>query len=660
MRQLVVSLLFMASTVGYGGSSIAFAQGDMHPHAQVLFAVADSLFSVRQNHPQADSLRVEEFRLRGMANWYAQNWEEAFLMYQKALDLAQESDLPIMEANSWLSMWLLAPAVGEGHRAAEYLDNAYRIWQKVEADEEEFPYTMKVTLARGLGERQEWMEVYQVLKDDNSRLEEGKPWLSPLYYVFYPKWMSEAYHELGVDSMALRTQREVLSRAFEIEDKGEIKAALYRFGFLFREYQQYDSSLHYYFKELNFIRENNLEEDEVETLNNIGYVYYLKGQDSLAIQYSQRAIDKDEGLTHFDIGFHPYGNLLRIYLQQGRRDLARVYIEKYDSIFQKAPPNSNGKDYPGILYPYFLAEGDTGRAFLYYQAHVRAQDIEDRSLEVSEYNRLQNTIHFGQERALLIQKNERQGIIFRSSVVIGLGILLLGTIGFVGISRIRRSRQEERHEAALRLSELKALRAQINPHFIFNALSSIQRYILNHRPQEANRYLTKFSRFIRMVLHNSDKHVISLEDELLALDHYLEIEQLRLSQKLAFSVEVADGLDLASIEVPSMLLQTFAENAIWHGISPKAVPGHMWVRVKSEGGNTVIDVEDDGIGREAAQKRRAAGHRSKGLQIVEDKIRLYNQSQGATVSYAYLDLYDDEGVARGTCVRVTIAGALIP
>ena len=142
------------------------------------------------------------------------------------------------------------------------------------------------------------------------------------------------------------------------------------------------------------------------------------------------------------------------------------------------------------------------------------------------------------------QASQEQRLVFQRWLVGVIVVVLVAVVVAIALTRYRKRRREERYMADLRHSELKALRAQINPHFIFNALSSIQRYILNHHAVEANRYLTKFSRFIRLVLYNSDKHVISVADELMALQQYLDIEKLRLGDQFSYSIEADDTLSL--------------------------------------------------------------------------------------------------------------------
>ncbi|MBL7828893.1 MAG: histidine kinase [Saprospiraceae bacterium] len=202
-------------------------------------------------------------------------------------------------------------------------------------------------------------------------------------------------------------------------------------------------------------------------------------------------------------------------------------------------------------------------------------------------------------------------------------------------------------------SEMKALRAQMNPHFIFNSLNSINAYILKNLPAQASSYLNTFSELMRRVLDNSANDSVSLEEELLLMEAYLQAESMRLDNKLSYSIEVDDRIDTSYIEVPSMILQPFLENSIWHGISPKPTRGHIMIKAVSTTDGLYLSVEDNGIGREQARSLRANqanGHHSKGLKLTTERVALYDFKYGTVTSIKTIDLNKPSG----TRVEITI------
>ena len=237
-----------------------------------------------------------------------------------------------------------------------------------------------------------------------------------------------------------------------------------------------------------------------------------------------------------------------------------------------------------------------------------------------------------------------------------LGIVVLG-IGLIILGLVRNRIKQVKHRAILDRKasemELKALKAQMNPHFIFNVLGSIQRYMLANNAQLANEYLTKFSRLTRMVLNHSDKLLVSLNDEIQALRYYIELEQLRLSHRFSFSIEVAPTLNANHIEIPPLFIQVFVENAVWHGLSPLAGGGKLEIVFEDHGDLMKVIVRDNGIGRKSAMERNPRSGESKGSQITMDKLATLNDTiYKGKASIKMVDLYDAHGNAAGTEVQI--------
>ncbi len=178
-------------------------------------------------------------------------------------------------------------------------------------------------------------------------------------------------------------------------------------------------------------------------------------------------------------------------------------------------------------------------------------------------------------------------------------VILVSVIGFGLLSwftiRVRTKQIQKKEDARRKLSELelKAIRSQMNPHFIFNAMGSIQNLINQNKAKNANLYLSRFARLMRMVLANSNKKLVSLSDELELLKHYLELEQLRVD--FIFTISLSEDIDPETEEIPGMLVQPFVENAVIHGITPKG-KGNVWVWFSKDGDILICEIIDDGVG----------------------------------------------------------------
>jgi len=219
----------------------------------------------------------------------------------------------------------------------------------------------------------------------------------------------------------------------------------------------------------------------------------------------------------------------------------------------------------------------------------------------------------------------------------------------------RVQRERELAEANKKIGELRlmALRSVMNPHFIFNALNSIQYFIAKNDRQNAISYLSTFSKLIRGILTNSVNDKISLADELDLLKHYINLEKVRFENKFDVQIDVDPELDVENIEVPSLLIQPYVENAILHGLNTKADKGHLRLAVRYDGDRVLVEVEDDGIGREAARKLREQNfpkHRSIGTVLTEERLNLINEREN--VSLEIEDRVDSEGKPAGTRIKI--------
>ena len=217
---------------------------------------------------------------------------------------------------------------------------------------------------------------------------------------------------------------------------------------------------------------------------------------------------------------------------------------------------------------------------------------------------------------------------------------------------------ETEFERKLADTEMTALRAQMNPHFIFNCLNSIKLYTLQNDADKASDYLTKFSRLIRLVLENSRSEMVPLQNELEALQLYIELEAMRFKQKVQFTIHISPEIDQRFLCIPPLLLQPYVENAIWHGLMHKTEGGTVTVEVSQPKDNLLhIEITDDGVGRHRAVelKSKSAGkHKSFGMQVTADRIRMINQLYNIQTKTQIVDLVDSFGEACGTQVILHI------
>jgi len=190
------------------------------------------------------------------------------------------------------------------------------------------------------------------------------------------------------------------------------------------------------------------------------------------------------------------------------------------------------------------------------------------------------------------------------------------------------------------------LRTQMNPHFIFNALNSVNSFIAKNDERTANRYLTDFSTLMRSVLVNSEEDFISLEKELELLALYLKLEHSRFHDKFEYELYVDKTIDQGQFEIPPMLLQPYIENAVWHGLRYKKEKGSLKVSLTLKDSETImIEISDNGIGRQqskALKTEHQKKQQSKGMQNIKQRIAILNEMYKDKVDVFIQDLYDDK------------------
>ncbi|MGY8847635.1 MAG: tetratricopeptide repeat-containing sensor histidine kinase [Bacteroidia bacterium] len=244
------------------------------------------------------------------------------------------------------------------------------------------------------------------------------------------------------------------------------------------------------------------------------------------------------------------------------------------------------------------------------------------------------------EKAIRSQRNTILGLIFGISAFLILTYFLVKNI-----------RQKQRANTIIQLA---SLRSQMNPHFIFNSLNSVNGFISNNEERKANRYISDFSKLMRTVLNNSNNPTITLADEIKSLEIYMSLEHSRFEDKFDYEIVIDQDLNSGEIEVPPMLIQPYVENAVWHGLRYRETIGFLLLHIAQKGSKLIATIEDNGIGRTKSQKLKTAhqqDYKSTGIANTKERIRLLNKLHGENFSVVITDLEKDE-VAQGTRVEI--------
>ena len=253
---------------------------------------------------------------------------------------------------------------------------------------------------------------------------------------------------------------------------------------------------------------------------------------------------------------------------------------------------------------------------------------------------------------LLLQNEEarKQEVKFQTTITQILLIVLL----FVIVGSILLYRSSKEKKLANQLLALKSLRSQMNPHFIFNALNSVNSFIAKNDERAANKYLSDFSKLMRQVMENSKYDLVTLHSEMEILGIYIQLEHFRFSDKFDFEFIIDDTIDTEDVEIPPMLVQPYIENAIWHGLRYRETKGFLTIALKAEEGFIQFTITDNGIGRKKSKELKTINQKeikSTGMKNIETRLKIINEVNKMALKVEVSDL--DIG-KNGTKVRIQI------
>lgn len=281
-------------------------------------------------------------------------------------------------------------------------------------------------------------------------------------------------------------------------------------------------------------------------------------------------------------------------------------------------------------------------------------DYKNALHEFKDFQRLKDSLAFSENREEAIKKEMqynadkketlakaeigKQKVIRNAIVTVSLIVLIAGVFLFLGFRKRQKIKAEQKEillKAEISETELKALRAQMNPHFIFNALNSIADYINKNDAKSADYYLGKFAKLMRGILENSEEKEIPLSEELKMLEFYMDLESLRFKNKFNYEIKIADDINPENTFIPPMILQPFVENSILHGLSKKENNGKITIHIDKIEDLLKCTIEDNGIGRKNPNENLG---KSYGVKLTRERIALFEKSKNSDSGVFYTDL----------------------
>ena len=432
-------------------------------------------------------------------------------------------------------------------------------------------------------------------------------------------------------------------------------------GITYEEREQFDQAIVNYKKSLFYNNKINSKLGRVICNNSLGQIFLKLGEPHKAIQIIEPTLAIADS-----IGDKFYISFANINMGWANSDLGNY--RKGEDFLLKGMQIAKDNDLKQFLSMAYLHLSDLNAATSNYKKALEyqklSQQVQEKYLNEANHKYVSDLImKYDSEQKkntinLLEQENDFAEIELaqsRKNMMLVLAVFLLTLILLFILYRQYRLKSQKRTLSA----EQKLMRSQMNPHFIFNALLSIRIYLQNHNVTEAMEYLNQFSKLIRSILSSSLEKEISLEEELETMRLYINIENIRFCNEINYSITIDPELDLKTISIPSLILQPFIENALWHGLQGKDGNKTLNINIIKKNANFVkITITDNGIGRKKTMKiatdKRNTQKKSIGINLTLKRLENFSRNLRHSYNLEVVDLYDSDKVALGTQVQLDL------
>jgi tetratricopeptide (TPR) repeat protein len=452
---------------------------------------------------------------------------------------------------------------------------------------------------------------------------------------------------------------------------------------------EYDTAKTYFFEALSYPEENqNMNTLKYRNIMGLGWLYYDTGNLDSAIYYLSTAFDfyNQHGFLYY--AMNTSGALGDIYYTKKEFARAQHYLDNAERIFNEMLEKRSWYRHDSLqhiatygleLYypvpPFKLREMMWRGAKFMYKSLYLTNDIQNKTKEALKYHVLysdaKDTLNKIQRNRETIELQTRYESERKDQQIEALSLenelketrlvqnryFLFGSIGLLFIvvmfGYILFRQNKMKTEQKLLVSQQKLFRSQMNPHFIFNSMASIQNFIVNQDSKKANIYLSRFSELVRSILDNSVQEYIPFEKEVSSIENYLELQKVRFPDKFTYSMDVDEKIDPENMLIPPMLAQPFIENSIEHGFKHKDGRGMLDIRFTLKEKMILFEIQDDGVGRDKAQEiefKIQKDHQSMATAITRERLTVLNKKLKQKISLSISDLKNKIGEPTGTKV----------
>lgn len=465
--------------------------------------------------------------------------------------------------------------------------------------------------------------------------------------------MGNIYLALKQYDLAIEQFKKSLS--IEIEEDNNLGLAInyHNIGYAEEAKGNNEEALINYQKSLDYNNKIDSELGRVICYNSIGNIYLNQRKYKEAEELIDEALEKALGIGDQFYIASSYNNLGRLKMEKGFLKVAEnnlmLGLQTAETYNLKSSVVSAKK----LLSDLYNKKGDFKRSLTYYKEAIDLENTISNERNVQYANdiilELETEAKNKEIEALADQLEQNKKVFWYALMALAL---------FAAIIIAYNRTQQLKKEKQILTLEQEMLRSQMNPHFIFNSLNSIKLYIINNEKENAVYYLNKFAKLIRKILVASTEKVISLKDELETMELYMNIENIRFSNSINFKIEIADNIDITNIKVPSLILQPFLENALWHGLATKEEDKQIHLSVSKQNNDyAIVSITDNGVGRQESQRikeQKVLKRKSVGIDITKARLANFSKDYFGDYSLDITDLHDTSGKPSGTRIDLKI------
>ena len=472
-------------------------------------------------------------------------------------------------------------------------------------------------------------------------------------------------HNLGIAYRDQGDHRQALEYFFkakvleeQLHDRRMLSITLGGIGDNYRRLKSFDSAKKYIQEAYEVARQIKYDRQIGAALFYLGEIYSEIGQDGLALEKYRMSFSylkqSENYLRLCDVSL----GIAKLYQKKRKNDSVVLYARQSLLIAKEGGFTKQLRDAARFLSFYFRGL-NADSAFFYQDIAKAAND----SIFSEEKTRQVQSLVWDEELrqiniAATVEKRKRQKIL----IFVSGGLAVLFFIIFVQL-RINSIRKKEKRKIAQVKKEaeleMQSLRAQLNPHFIFNSLNAIQELILLEESEKSQTYLARFAKLLRMILENAERPLVPLNKELDLLELYLSLEKLRLPD-LEFSINTDTSISKEETLIPNMILQPYIENSLWHGLSHKKGSRKLELNIHKQDGAVIYEVKDNGVGRKKSAELKSLyrkEHKSKGMELLTKRFKLLSEEFGSDIKTEISDVMNN-GEVEGTKVSILVPDSL--